>query len=441
MTTMSIRRALAVLGAWGWVLGAGFWVLGAGSAVLGSGIAYAQTPAPIRRVEFNDAIREAVEKNPTIGQAALAVTRADALIAQARSFQWPSISAVATNTTLDGTRGSAGNVTQPQNQFTLGASVQYRVGAWLALNQARDQMTVATATSLQAKQGVAVAAAQAYLAVIAARRQVEVNDRALTAARAHFDYADRRFTGGVGSNLNRLRANQVVIGAQLLLEQAQLALSRAQEALGVAMASDGPVDAGAEPGFDLPATIDESTWMTMRPDLVTEAAIRRAAERVVKDYYWQEWAPLPVVSFDPQYVTPSSAFSPPRTWRLTVSAVQPVFDGGLRKATKRLRVAEVDQSNLIFTGIQIQARSEIRVAQTALATLERSLTAARQGATESSEILRITNTAFEVGASTNIEVIDAQRSLRDAETAVAGVEDAVRRARLDLLVALGRFPN
>ena len=45
------------------------------------------------------------------------------------------------------------------------------------------------------------------------------------------------------------------------------------------------------------------------------------------------------------------------------------------------------------------------------------------------------------GATTNIELIDAQRGARDAETAVAQAEDRVRQARLDLLVALGRFPQ
>jgi hypothetical protein len=38
-------------------------------------------------------------------------------------------------------------------------------------------------------------------------------------------------------------------------------------------------------------------------------------------------------------------------------------------------------------------------------------------------------------------VIDAQRVARDQESLVALAEDAVRQARLDLLVALGRFPR
>ena len=45
------------------------------------------------------------------------------------------------------------------------------------------------------------------------------------------------------------------------------------------------------------------------------------------------------------------------------------------------------------------------------------------------------------GASTNIEVLDAARQARDADTATAAAEDLSRQARLDLLVAAGRFPG
>jgi outer membrane protein TolC len=56
-------------------------------------------------------------------------------------------------------------------------------------------------------------------------------------------------------------------------------------------------------------------------------------------------------------------------------------------------------------------------------------------------VLSITNTAFQAGATTNLEVIDAQRSARDAEAEAEIAADAVRRARLDLLTALGKFPQ
>jgi outer membrane protein TolC len=56
-------------------------------------------------------------------------------------------------------------------------------------------------------------------------------------------------------------------------------------------------------------------------------------------------------------------------------------------------------------------------------------------------VLRITDVAFREGATTNIEVIDAQRGARDADTTAATAEDAVRRAQLELLVATGLFPQ
>ena len=55
--------------------------------------------------------------------------------------------------------------------------------------------------------------------------------------------------------------------------------------------------------------------------------------------------------------------------------------------------------------------------------------------------MNIVNISFRAGASTNIEVIDAQRSARDVDTAVAVAEDTLRRARLNLLTAIGRFPQ
>ena len=80
-------------------------------------------------------------------------------------------------------------------------------------------------------------------------------------------------------------------------------------------------------------------------------------------------------------------------------------------------------------------------AREAVRLTERALERARLAATQSTEVVRITDVAFREGATTNIEVIDAQRRGRDAETTAAIAEDAVRRARLELLVAVGRVPR
>jgi outer membrane protein TolC len=54
--------------------------------------------------------------------------------------------------------------------------------------------------------------------------------------------------------------------------------------------------------------------------------------------------------------------------------------------------------------------------------------------------LELANEAYRAGATSNLEVIDAERQARDAETQAAIAENAARQARLDVLVAAGRFP-
>jgi outer membrane protein TolC len=91
--------------------------------------------------------------------------------------------------------------------------------------------------------------------------------------------------------------------------------------------------------------------------------------------------------------------------------------------------------------VQLRARAELRTAQAAVESTMRALESARAAAANATEVLRITDVAFRAGATTNLEVIDAQRRSRDADTAVAQAEDRARQARLDLLVAIGRFPS
>jgi outer membrane protein TolC len=103
-------------------------------------------------------------------------------------------------------------------------------------------------------------------------------------------------------------------------------------------------------------------------------------------------------------------------------------------------VALLDSVRAERANAEREAGSEIRTAREAVAATARALAYARQSAERANEVLGITDIVFREGATTNIEVLDAQRQARDADTQAAVAEDALRRARLDLLVALGRFP-
>ncbi len=407
----------------------------------------ASSPSPaMERITLEEAVRRALDKNPTVAQAAEAILRAESLLQQARAATRPSVNAFFSNSTLDTGRSFGGTVIQPRNQSTISADLSMPVLAaarWAAANQARDQIEVANLSTADVRRQIAVATAQAYLGIIVQQRQLDVNLRAREAARAHLDYAERRLASGAGTRLNELRAAQEVATDEARLENAGLAVRRAQEALGVLIAADGPVDAAGEPTFDLPATpaiSDEATWMAARTDLRLFTATERALERVWHDSS-KDHFPTATASFDPQALAPTGAFTSSRSWRFTISVSQPIFDGGQRKGLSRFRQAAAEASKLALTSAQIQARSDVRLAQETVRSTERALVSVRLAAQQADEVLTITNTAFEAGATTNLEVIDAQRSARDAEASAAIAEDAVRRARLDLLTALGRFPQ
>jgi len=403
-----------------------------------------QPSAPImERVTLDEAVARALARNPTVAQAATAIVRAEGFLQQARAATRPSLNAGIGTTVLDSGLGFDGLVVQPRTQTLLSADASVPLLAasqWAAATQARDQIDIARLTVTDVRKEIASATAEAYLAIIAAQRQIEVNLRARETAQAHLEYAQKRLAGGAGTRLNELRAAQEVASDEARLEITRLAARRAQEALGVLMAADGPVDAAAEPMFEVPAIVDEPTWMAARPDLQLFAATGRAAERTSRDSF-KDFFPTAFASFDPQVVTPSGLFQPSRTWRLTFSASQSIFDGGQRKGVARVREAAAASSRFQLTSAQIQARSEVRMAQEGVRGTERALESIRLAAQQAQEVLSITNTAFQAGATTNLELIDAQRSARDADAAAASGEDAVRRARLELLIALGRFPQ
>jgi outer membrane protein TolC len=397
----------------------------------------------MERLDFDAAIARAIEKNPSIAIASTSILRSEALLQQVRATTRPTVGGFFTNTTLDSGRGFDGLTVQPQNQslFALNVSAPVLAAAqWAARAQAEDQIGVARLSVADIRRQIAVAAAQAYLAVITQKRLIDVSQRALETAQAQLDYNRKRVQGGVGTRLNELRSAQEVATDEAILEVLRLSVRRAQEALGVLVAADGPIDTTGEPSFEVPSVAVETDWLSARPDLRLFTAQQAAASRVVQDSS-KDWWPTANVSFDPQYLTPGGLFQPSGTWRFTLSVSQPIYDGGSRRALRREREASLDAAGLTVTQGQIRARAEERIARAAVASQERALASARLAATQANEVLKITIVAFDAGASTNIEVIDAQRSARDLETAVTQGEDALRQARLDLLVALGRFPR
>ncbi len=401
-------------------------------------------PAPVgQSVTFDDAIRIALERHPDAARAAQAILRAEALLQASRSVFLPSLNGTITTTVLNEARGFEGQVTQPQTQSAFGVQAAFPVLAasrWAQAAQARDQVGIARIGAEETRRQIALAVSQAYLAVFAQRRQVSVNTRALENGRAHLSYASARLQAGAGSRLNELRAAQEASTDEVLLEASLL--GAAADAGGARRAArrrrtgrrGGRTGLRACPAScrrrGCPAA-STSAWPMprSRPPSASAATAGRTG------------CPAARRRSQPQYITPAGLFQPSNTWAAVVQFAVPIFDGGQRRAAARQRDVNLELTRIDRADLERRIRSDERIAREAVQSTARALESARRAAAQAEEVVRITDVAFRAGATTNLEVIDAQRRARDAETAAAVAEDRARQARLDLLVALGRFPR
>jgi len=208
----------------------------------------------LERLTFQQAIDRAVLNNPTVAQATAGIMRAEAILRQVRSSSLPALALTMATNVSNPVKFQGSTIVpavQTQTTPTLGVPILTPV-AWAQRNQAGDQIVVAQQNEKDVQRQVAVAAGQSYLAIIARRRVLDLNSRARENAQAHFEFANQRFQGGIGSRLNALRAEQEVLSNETRVEEALLAIQLAQEALGVLVVVDGPVDAVDYPVFDIP---------------------------------------------------------------------------------------------------------------------------------------------------------------------------------------------
>ena len=401
-------------------------------------------------LSLDEAVQRARAQNPTLAQAKAEIARAEGVLRAQRAPVLPTLTANGTYTRLDNDRLIATTPGQPPrvvagaNQVFANVALAVplvNVAGWLLWGQSEDNVEVARVTADDARRTLAVATARAYLTVLAAHRVVEASEQAVTTAQGHADFATKRFRGGLGRSTDVVRAEQEVAVSDAQLEVARAQLARAQEALGVLVAVDGPVNVRGElPSPELPTMQRaEREALDKRQDVRAAAERSRTTARVARDS-WAEHLPTLTGTFAPFYQDPPTIVNPQLGWQAQLVLTLPLYDGGARYGRREQREAAAEQARAGLEQVRRQALSDVRVSYVAMDRADGALRASQRSASLAKEALDLTTLSYEAGAATNLELIDAERRLRDAQIAVAVAENAARQARLDLLAACGRFP-
>ena len=397
-------------------------------------------------VSLDEAVRRALARNPSALVAAEEIARAEGFLREARAPSLPTLTANGVLTRLDAERRVPGSAVVSAARTSLAGNLNLTVplfapGRWTQWKHAGDQLDVARFALEDTRRQVAVATARSYLAVMAQHRLAAINEQALATAKEHLASAKDRFDAGSGNRLDVVRAAQELATDQSQLASALSGVSRSREALGVLVGDEGPVEVQEEiplPPLPAPASALQEA-VDQRADLRAQRRRVEASRQVVHDSY-TDYLPLLTAVVQPFVQHPATLTTPETGWQAQLVLSLPLYDGGARYGLARERRALLAEAQVQLDGLLRQARSDLRVSFEVVQHADEALRAARDAGKLAHEALEMTLLAYREGGTNDLEVVDAERRARDADTAALVAEDTARQARIDLLAASGRFP-
>ncbi|HEY2747870.1 MAG TPA: TolC family protein [Polyangia bacterium] len=395
---------------------------------------------------FEAAINRSFAKNPSAAVALDEIARARAIVEEVRAASLPTLALNGAYTRVEQTRVLAGTSTVVVPADQVNASLFFSAplvapSRWVQTAHAKDNVDVSRLSAEDVRRQLATATGRTFLQVMTQHKAIEVARRARDNARAHYQFAHQRFAGGYGTRVDEVRAAQEVASDEAQLQASVANLARLREALGVLVGEDHPIDVPEDVTLPGAPALEQSLKdaAELRSDVVLFRGRLKAAEHVKKDD-WADYTPSLLLTLQPFFQYPPTSQLPEWGFQGQLLLSWTIYDGGLRYGLAKERAALVREAQASLDGGVRQARSDVRTADEEVRRAAAALKAARDAAKLAGEGLSLTNLAYRAGASTNIEVIDAERVARDADSAVAQAEDAWRQATLDMLLASGRFP-
>ncbi|MBS4095505.1 MAG: efflux transporter outer membrane subunit [Sulfuricella sp.] len=405
---------------------------------------------------FNDPLldelqEKAAARNPDIHEAAARIEEADAVLRQTGAALLPAIDLGAAGKRSRSSTETA--VPLPpgapilQTDYRASLSTAFEVDFWGKLRAAsaaaRAQVLAARHADATVRLTLAGLVARNYLNLRALDAQLAVVRETLRSRRDSLRLTQDKLRGGVASRIDVAQAESAVaaVVAQLAelrqqrdLAQHQVALLTGTPDLQLGTGDIGDLPLPPAPPLGLPARLLEA-----RPD------IRQAEENLIAlnaRIGVAKAALFPAISLTGllggQSMELSNLFaSGARIWSLGFALSLPIFDAGRLDAQVDQATAQQKQGVAAYQRAVENAFREVNDALAAArqsAAAEAALTTRREAARQ---VLELTEERRQAGYSAYPEVLDAQRSLNDAQLAFVQNRQARLAAAVELFRAMG----
>jgi len=282
--------------------------------------------------------------------------------------------------------------------------------------------------------------AKAYLAVLVAQAEQEVVETRRKTAEQFVSDVKARLEAQTATELDRLRAESELLAVIPEALQADASVKRALEVLNGQLGLDpkAPLTL-AELGQPEPAARPAGAERSELAQLKQQEAMYRANEKIIISDL------RPKFDFSASYgyqagKTDNLFKEPYDTWKVSVTMKFPIFDG-LRSSGKRAQnTAQLEQ----VKQLRVDRERSIAIEQsTADRELEKAIAltdASRKAHDATVEALRMSRESFDQGLITSLDLLQAERAERQAESQRRRAELGLWSARFDQRRALGLAP-
>ncbi|MBT9612558.1 MAG: efflux transporter outer membrane subunit [Burkholderiales bacterium] len=403
-------------------------------------------------------VDEALAQNSNLALAVARVDEARAQLGMTRSNEWPSVDANFTRSRQQSSESSSmplpPGTPRERNDYRATLNVAYELDLWGRLRHttaaARADLLANEAARETVRITLAADVVQGYFALRAFDEQIAATQRALATRSEWLGLQKLRFEEGVISEFDfrQLEADVAAAHAQLpslALQRGQqenalaVLLGRSPKAIYEGAVGRHPEEAGSVPlALVAPAGLP-SELLLRRPDLIeAEQRLIAANARIAA----ARTALFPSISLT-GYLGSESAvlrnlFSGPAgIWSLAAAIAQPIFAGGKLKAGIDAAEARERQALIQYQQAIQTAFKEVRNAILAQVKMRERFEAEERRVVALRQSLHLAKLRYENGVASQLDVLDSERNLLNAEQNRADAQRAQRAAIADLFKALG----
>lgn len=413
------------------------------AVLLATGLLVFNTAIPFTaaaELSLDDSIALALQNNPSIKMAIADKDKAVWGIKENEGGKMPSLSLSNSNN-----RSGAEEASSSEN-FSTSLRVSwplYTGGRTEGLiDQAKYNANIATVGVAKVKEQVKLDTTTAYFSVLQNNKLVKVNQQTVDNLSAHLKNVQAQYQVGTIAKSDVLRSEVELANAQQNLTKAKnaydVSVATFNNTIGLPLDSQNTMkDDLAFAQYDM--SLEDSIKMAKekRPEIVQSQDTINAAKAGIKV---ADSGKLPTVSASGTQGWSGSKFPGDKSnWTVGVSASWDIFDGGVTNAKIKEAQANMEKVNHSDQQTRTAVELEVRQAYLSMKEAEARIETSKVAVGKANEDLKASQAKYYAGVGTNLDVIDAQVALTQAETnATQAVYDySVNKAKLQKAIGAG----